>query len=140
MKYLRSFNQRLRDLRQKKKLTTEDVANFCMVDESVVRGWEATGEAHRCFPTLDNLLDLCLKTGVALEALLDFDQHAKHTPQLDLPGFGAEEEGDLYSVINQLNETLDETLPDETEREFLRRFRLCDEDKRQLMMQLLPKS
>jgi len=140
MKSLRSFNQCLHELRQKKKLTIEDVANFCMVDESVVRGWEATENAHRCFPTLDNLLDLCLKTGVALEALLDLEQRAKITPQLELPGFSAEDDEGLYSAINDLNEALDRALPDETEREILRRFRLCDEDKRQLMMQLLPRS
>ncbi|WP_020408078.1 helix-turn-helix domain-containing protein [Hahella ganghwensis] len=139
MKYLRSFNQRLRELRQKKKLTTEDIATFCMVDESVVKGWEAPSDSHRCFPTLDNLLDLCFKTGVALDAFLDFELCGKMTPQLELPGFGVDEEGDLYSAINELNETLDHSLPDERERELLRRFRDCDEERRQFIMQMLPK-
>ena len=40
MKYLVTFNTRLRELRQKKKLSQEDIAAFCHVDVTVVNGWE----------------------------------------------------------------------------------------------------
>lgn len=139
MKYLRSFNQKMRELRHKKKLTTEDIAVFCMVDESAVRSWEAVGDVQRSFPTIDQLLDLCVKTNVPLELLLDLDQRPPASPQLDLLGYPENSAEDLSTVLTELGDALESALPDERERELLRRFRHCDDEKRSFIMQLLPK-
>ncbi|MBU6952343.1 helix-turn-helix domain-containing protein [Hahella sp. HN01] len=137
MKYLRTFYQRLRDFRHKKKLTLEDIATFCQVDVTVVAGWENPIESQRCFPSIDNLFDLCVKTGVSLDALLDFNQNEKNNPQLDLPGFEVGEDGDLDTVIERLTKVMEEALPDSTERLLLKRFRASDEDKKRFILQLM---
>jgi transcriptional regulator with XRE-family HTH domain len=138
MKYLRTFNQRLCELRKKKKLTKTDIAMFCQVDESVVTGWEAAANDQRSFPTIDQLLDLCVKTGVSLSELLDFRQPLSVSPQLDLLSFMETEQGDLNSVLIELGDAVDAALPDEQERDLLRRFRLCDDEKKEFILQLLP--
>ena len=138
MKYLRTFNERLRALRIKKKLSHADIAMFCQVDESLVTGWESHVDDQRCFPTIDQLLDLCIKTGVSLELFLDFEQNQNSGPQLDLLSFMDTETSDLNSALHELGEVLEAALPDEQERDLLRRFRICDDEKREFIMQLLP--
>lgn len=136
MKYLMSFNSRLRELRQRKKLSQEDVAAFCGVDVTVVDAWERPSGAERCFPLLDQVLDLCLKTGTRLESLLDIDPGDTGKLQLELPGFD-EEDGDLYQSISDLMSALDCVLPDEAERRLLKRWRRADDDKKQLILSML---
>lgn len=113
---------------------------FCLVDESVVRNWEAVSDSQRAFPTIDQLIDLCLKTSVPLEALLDLDQRPEVSPQLDLLGFTDDQQGDINSALIELDDAVEAALPDEQERDLLRRFRGCDDEKRKFIMQLLPKN
>lgn len=136
MKYLQSFNVRLLHLRQKKKLSQEDIARFCGVDVTVVDAWEKPSDAGRCYPVLAQLLDLCLKTGTRLEEVLDLDQQDADQLQLDLPGFN-EQQGDLYQAITDLNHSLDDALPDESERDLLTRWRQADTDKKRLLLSML---
>lgn len=137
MKYLVTFNTRLKALRQRKKLSQEDVAAFCQVDVTVVNSWELPTGAARTLPTLEQVLDLCLKTDTRLEALLDLEPGQGDRLQMELPGLGKENTGDLYQSIAELNETMDLALPDEVERQLLKKFRRCDADRKQLILSML---
>lgn len=137
MKYLLTFNSRLRELRLRKKLSQEDVALICHVDVTVVDAWEQPSGAQRCFPVLEQLLDLCLKTDTRLETLVDLDPAASGKLQLELPGLEDEQDKDLYHAISELSDAFDRTLPDEVERQLLRRFRKCDAVRRQLLFSML---
>jgi len=138
MKYLRTFKHRLGELRRKKKLTQLDIATFCGVDEAAVAAWESYFETRRGFPTLDQLLDLSIKTGESLETFLDFELFNVDVPQLDLLSFADQDRGDLTQVLNELSDTINSLLPTDQEQILLRRFRLCDDEKREFIMQLLP--
>lgn len=138
MKYLRTFNHRLGELRRKKKLTQLDIATFCRVDEATVADWESLFETRRSFPTLDQLLDLSIKTGESLETFLDLELFNEDGPQLDLLSFADHGRGDLTQVLNELGDTINSVLPTDHEQILLRRFRLCDDEKREFIMQLLP--
>ena len=85
MKYLKSFNKQLRFFRETHKLHHEDIAQLCHVDVSVVEAWEQAGQVSRVYPSLENLLDICFKTGASLEYFLDIPQ-SNDVSQLELPG------------------------------------------------------
>jgi transcriptional regulator with XRE-family HTH domain len=136
MKYLKQFNQRLKKVRQSKKLSYEDVAEFCLVDPLVVESWETDDSDHRCFPSLDNLLDLCFKTGMPLESFVDVPQ-VKSVHQLDLPGLSVGETTDLGDSLSELGKQIEKLIPTEDERELLRRYRKSDAQSKELILQLI---
>ena len=136
MKYLKSFNFSLIQLRQDAKLSQEDVARLCSVDESVVVAWEVLDESVRCYPTIDNLLDLCLRVNKSLDFFLDFQQPLNEC-QLSLPGFSLDDESDLGRPLDVLNKELDKLIPSSEEVELLKRFRNSDPESRELIIQLM---
>jgi len=138
MNYLRTFNQKLRDLRRNKKLTKADVALFCQVDEMLVDRWEAYAETQRSLPTLEQLFDLCIKSDTQLATLLEIESATDTHPQLDLLSIIDEGPSDIDAALSELGDALTAALPDEQERDILRRLRNCDDEKRQFIMQLLP--
>ncbi|KZY98101.1 hypothetical protein A3744_31520, partial [Oleiphilus sp. HI0073] len=95
MKYLKSFSKQLRFFRETHKLSLSDVANLCNVDESVVDAWEKGG-SNSIYPSLENLLDICFKTGASLEYFIDLPVQGD-LPQLELPGFVVSGEPDDLS-------------------------------------------
>ena len=136
MKYLKHFNKQLKKIRESRRLSTTDIGEFCLVDPSVVKAWEATGGGARCYPTLDNLLDLCLKTGVPLENFIDLPQQG-HIEQLELPGLAFTEDSDLDASLHQLDQELDRLIPADDEQELLRRYRKSDAQSKELILQLI---
>lgn len=136
MKYLNKFNIKLSKFREDKRLSLSDVAEICAVDVSVVKAWELTNDVNRCFPTLENLLDLCFKTGKALEYFIDRPQSGDEG-QLELPGLRFIEESDLSNSLEELDKTLENIIPSEMEQELLRRFRKSDSQNKELILQLI---
>lgn len=136
MKYLKHFNKQLSSFREQQHLSIEKIAEHCLVDPSVALAWESTIEGTRCYPSLDNLLDLCFKTGASLEYFVDLPG-ANNSQQLDLPGLSAIAEGDLNTTLNQLDEELSRLIPGDEELELLRRFRNSDKQNRELILQLI---
>jgi len=135
MKYLKSFNKQLRFFCDAYKLSSADIAEICGLDESVVAAWESS--SNRVYPSFENLLDLCIKTGVSLESFLDLPNQ-KAFPQLELPGFAqSQEKGDLSEELDELDKCIEEALPNEQELELLRRFRKSDDQNRELILQLM---
>lgn len=136
MKYLGRFNKQLRQFRESRKLSISDIAKICLVDPSVVEAWEEATANRRCYPTLENILDLCFKTGTALEYFIESADHSQ-TPQLELPGLTWSEESDLGKSLEQLGDALSRLMPNEVEQELLRRFRKSDRQNRELILQLI---
>ena len=143
MKYLRNFNQKLRDIRLQKKLSRTELAVMCGVSEETIRAWESMEEGGREYPEVDQLIDFCVKASVALEVLLDVDAGGSVERQLVLPGLDNEEHDDpvtrMLGALADLDDELESTLPTQQERELLLRFRQCDDEKRTFIMQMLPK-
>jgi transcriptional regulator with XRE-family HTH domain len=135
MRYLSSFNRRLRLLRDEQCLSESDVAELCQVDEQLVRRWESSDSIQRCFPNLDQLLVLCCRTRTPLERLLDLDE-LMTGGQLELPGLTTDE-SDLGKAIDDLQREIMERLPGAEERELLKRFRAANAENRRLILQLL---
>lgn len=143
MKYLRNFNQKLLDTRHQKKLALEDVALMCGVNESVVRSWEQMEDDKRQYPDVDQLMDLCVKASISLEAVLDLDASASAERQLLLPGLDIDDDvmnppDQLLKELDELDSSIEANLPTEEERTLLRRFRNCDSEKQTFIMQMLP--
>jgi len=136
MKYLKRFNKQLKQFREGKRLSHQDIAKYCMVDPTVVEAWESPAEKARCYPTLDNLLDLCVKTGAALETFLDLPD-AENRKQLELPGLAFVEDSDLNESLAQLDDQIEKLLPAEDEKELLRRYRKSDQQSKKLILQLI---
>lgn len=136
MRYLQSFNRRLREFRDARRLTDSDVAALLRVDEAIIRYWEMEDERKRTYPSIDNLLDLCLKTETPLEHWLDLDGIPNGT-QLDLPGLAMAEESDLGPLLEQLQLEMLRLIPSEEEKELLRRFRRTSAENRRLILQLM---
>jgi len=136
MKYLKRFNQQLRITRQDKKLSHKDIAELCLVDPVVVETWELDDVSKRRYPSVDNLLDLCFKTGLSLESFVDLpslnEQH-----QLDLPGVNLKAEMDLSDSLSQLDAEIERLIPSEDEKELLRRYRRSDPQSKELILQLI---
>ena len=136
MKYLKQFNQRLIDMRETRRLSQQDIAAFCLVDESVVETWESEELDTRCYPSLTNLLDLCFKTGTALEGFIDLPA-APIAKQLALPGINLGEELDLVDSLSELGEQIEKLIPEDDEYELLRRYRKSDGPTKELILQLI---
>ncbi|KZZ60646.1 hypothetical protein A3762_03075 [Oleiphilus sp. HI0125] len=134
MKYLQSFSKQLRFFRETHKLSLSDIANLCSVDESVVKAWEDSNA--QVFPSLENLLDICFKTGASLEYFLDVPS-AHQFPQLDLPGIDESEFSDLSDSLNELDKHLDDALPKQQELALIKRFRKSDPQNQELILQLM---
>ncbi|WP_369602336.1 helix-turn-helix transcriptional regulator [Hahella sp. SMD15-11] len=137
MRYLSAFNVRLRLIREKHRMTPEDVAALVGVDSGLVHKWEALSEQVRCYPNVDQLIELCLKTGESLRAFLDLE-HLDSDPgdQLSLPGFD-EAGDDLLRAVGTLMERVESSLPDARERKILEAFRRCDGDRQALVLGML---
>jgi transcriptional regulator with XRE-family HTH domain len=136
LKYLKTFNHSLKRFREEAKLSEEDIARLCLVDESVVKAWESPDDSLRCYPTIDNLLDICLKVDKPLEFFLDIEKNVNEG-QLDLPGIGFAEESDLRKPLEELSQELEKLIPTADEMELLRRFRNSDPESRKLIIQLM---
>ena len=136
MKYLKSFSKQLRFFRETHKLGLKDIADLCNLDESVVAAWEKGG-VNPVYPSLENLLDICFKTGASLEYFIDLP-NPKDVPQLELPGFVPSGDDDALSeTLDALDKELEAALPKDQELELLRRFRKSDEQNRSLILQLM---
>lgn len=138
MRYLQTFNRRLRQLREAGQLSRWDVAQMCGVDEARVTGWEATDHRQRGYPSVTELLDLCVKTETPLEDLLDLDD-AGDTGQLELPGLAFSQGDDLSAALKQLEEEISRVQLSEEEVELLRRFRKTSAENRRMVLQILGK-
>lgn len=136
MRYLQSFNRRLRRIREAGHWSLTDIADMCDVNEAEVRCWEAMDARKRLYPGVGELLDLCLKTETPLEDLLDMDEGAD-SGQLELPGLAFSNGDDLSAALRQLEQEISRVQLSEDEMELLRRFRKSDNDNRRMVMQLL---
>jgi len=136
MKYLKHFNQQLKSIRKSKKLTQQDIGEFCLVDTSVVEAWESDNLDSRCYPTLDNVLDLCFKTGMTLEYFIQFPNQGE-VKQLNLPGLAFSEEVDLSESLRHLDEEIERLIPSDDEQELLKRYRNSDDQNKELILQLM---
>jgi transcriptional regulator with XRE-family HTH domain len=135
-KYLKHFNSQLKQFRERQHLSQTDIAEYCLVDPSVAKAWEADVAATRCYPSLDNLLDLCFKTGASLETFIDLPED-KASNQLDLPGLAAIEDTDINETLSMLDEQLDKLIPGKEEMELIQKFRKSNQQNRELILQLI---
>ncbi len=136
MKYLSKFNLKIASIRKDKQLSAEDLAQLANVDASVVHTWEQANGDYRSYPSLDNLIDLCLNLGMSLDSFLDVEADVEEQ-QLELPGLRFIEEGDLAQSLDALQLEIEKLIPTEEEIELLRRFRRSDEENRKLIIQLM---
>ena len=117
-------------------MSIEDIAKYCLVDASVVDAWESEAIDKRFYPSLDNLLDLCFRAGVALEYFVELPESAAQQ-QLDLPGLSQSVDSDLRETLEELDAELEKLIPSKEEQELLRRFRKSDKENRELILQLI---
>lgn len=136
MKYLSKFYQKISVVRQEKKLAIEDVAQIANVDVTVAQDWEHPKPDCRRYPSLDNLIDLCLNLDVSLDSFLDVEPENEEL-QLELPGIRFIEEGDLAKSLDALQLEIEKFIPTDEEVELLRRFRRSDAENRKLIIQLM---
>ncbi|MFT7184960.1 MAG: transcriptional regulator with XRE-family HTH domain [Pseudohongiellaceae bacterium] len=136
MKYLKHFNQQLRSIRISKKLTLQNIGDFCLVDTSIVEAWESDNLDTKCYPTLDNVLDLCFKTGMTLDYFIQFPNQGD-VKQLNLPGLAFSEEVDLSESLKHLDEEIERLIPSDDEQELLKRYRESDEQNKELILELM---
>lgn len=136
MRYLQTFNRRLRQLREAGRLSCWDVAEMCGVDEARVRSWETGDARHRSYPGVTELLDLCIRTETPLESLLDLEESGDGS-QLELPGLAFSNSDDLSVALKELERELDRVQLSEEECELLRRFRKANTESRRMILQLL---
>ncbi|AOY87492.1 transcriptional regulator [Marinobacter salinus] len=136
MRYLQTFNRRLRQMRESGKLSCWDVAQMCGVDEARVRSWEAIDARQRSYPDVTQLLDFCIRTETPLESLLDLDE-AADSGQLELPGLAFSNSDDLSVAIKELEQELNRVQLSDEESELLRRFRKTSVENRRMVLQIL---
>ncbi|WP_288373587.1 XRE family transcriptional regulator [uncultured Marinobacter sp.] len=136
MRYLQSFNRRLRHVREQGQLSLADIAEICGVDEARVRSWEAEDGRQRGFPGVTELLDLCLRTETPLQQLLDMEG-AGDSDQLELPGLAFSNSDDLSVALQELEQEISRVQLTDGEAELLRRFRKTTDDNRRMVLQLL---
>lgn len=136
MRYLQSFHRRLRHIRETAQLTREDVASICGVDEHRVACWEAVDLRQRAYPSVTELLDLCLRTDTALDELLDLDDTGD-TGQLELPGLTFSRGADLSTALKQLEQEIQRVQLSDEEAELLRRFGKTSAENRRMVLQIL---
>lgn len=138
MRYLQTFNRRLRQIREAGQLSRGDVAQMCGVDEVRVANWEATDSRQRGYPGVTELLDLCIKTETPLEDLLDLDDTCD-TGQLELPGLAFSQGDDLSAALTELEQEISRIQLSDEEAELLRRFRKTSGENRRMILQILGK-
>ncbi|MCR8915780.1 XRE family transcriptional regulator [Marinobacter panjinensis] len=136
MRYLQTFNRRLRQIREAGQLSRWDVAQMCGVDEARVVGWEATDARQRGYPGVTELLDLCIKTETPMEDLLDLDDSGD-TEQLELPGLAFSQGDGLSAALKELEQEISRLQLSEEEVELLRRFRKTSDENRRMILQIL---
>ena len=136
MRYLQSFHRRLRQIRETGELTREDIASICSVSEATVAGWESTDGRQRLYPSVTELLDLCLRTETAVEDVLDLDDTGD-TGQLELPGLAFSRGDDLATALKQLEQEVQRVQLSDDEAELLRRFRKTSAETRRMVLQIL---
>jgi transcriptional regulator with XRE-family HTH domain len=124
-------------LRRAKKLTLDDIARVCDVDKSLVVAWEASSASQRAYPSFDHIMDLYLKLGMDLLELIDLDAIHAHGGQIELPGLSDTDDEDLGHSLEALQEAIEDLMPDEQERELLRRFRNADPERQRFILQLI---
>ncbi|MEX0604273.1 MAG: XRE family transcriptional regulator [Marinobacter sp.] len=136
MRYMQSFHRRLVHLRDTLKLSQADIARICSVDEAEVDRWESSDTRYRSYPSVVELMDLCLRTETTLETLLDFEDLAD-AGQLELPGLTFGNGHDLNESLAQLEKEIGRLQLTEDETELLRRFRKNTSENRRMVIQLL---
>lgn len=136
MRYLQTFNRRLRQIREDGRLSRWDVAQMCGVEEARVRSWEANDARQRIYPSVTELLDFCMRTETPLEALLDLEEPGGGG-QLELPGLAFSNSDDLSVAIKQLEQEINRVQLSEEEVELLRRFRNTSTENRRMILQIL---
>jgi transcriptional regulator with XRE-family HTH domain len=136
MRYLQTFNRRLRQIRESGGLSYRDVAQLCGVDETRVKSWEASDDRQRSYPSVNELLDVCIKTETPLEDLLDLGNPGDNS-QLELPGLAFSNSDDLAVALRQLEQEISRIQLSDEETELLRRFRRASTENRRMILQLL---
>jgi transcriptional regulator with XRE-family HTH domain len=136
MRYLQTFNRRLSKLRENSGLSCRDVAQLCGIDEARVNGWEASDDRQRGYPSVNELLDVCIKTETPLEDLLDLGDPGDGS-QLELPGLAFSNSDDLALALRQLEQEISRVQLSDEETELLRRFRRASTENRRMILQIL---
>jgi len=136
MRYLQTFNRRLRQMREAGRLSCQDVAEICGVDEAQVISWEASDARQRTYPDVTALLDFCIKTETPLENLLDLAGSGDEG-QLELPGLAFSESDDLSNALKELEQEINRVQLSGEEVELLRRFRKTTGENRRMILQIL---
>jgi transcriptional regulator with XRE-family HTH domain len=136
MRYLETFHHRLRQLRDNRGLSLQDIAQICGVDSDRVAAWEAREERQRSYPGVSELMDLAVQTGTALEELLDLDDAHNHG-QLELPGLTFSNDEGLSSALKELEEEISRLQLSSEEVELLRRFRKTSTENRRMVLQIM---
>lgn len=136
MRYMESFNRRLRGVRERLSLSTAELAELCGVEEREILAWESSEPGRRGFPAVSELMDLCVCTETPLENLLDLGGQIDEG-QLELPGLAFSNGGDLSKALDALEQELQKVQLSEEEVELLRRFRKSTAENRTMILQLL---
>ncbi|MCK0163961.1 helix-turn-helix transcriptional regulator [Marinobacter sp. S6332] len=136
MRYLQTFNRRLRQMREAGRLSCQDVAEICGVEEAQVISWEASDARQRTYPDLSALLDFCIKTETPLEELLDLADPGTFG-QFELPGLAFSNSDDLSSALEELEQEISRVQLSDEEAKLLRRFRKTTAENRRLILQIL---
>lgn len=136
MRYMESFNRRLRAVRDRLSLTVGELAELCGVEEREVLAWEASDPRRRQFPSVSELMDLCVCTETSLESLLDVAEPYDEG-QLELPGLAFGNGQDLVRALDDLDKELQKVQLTGDEAELLRRFRKSSDENRKMILQLL---
>lgn len=136
MRYLETFHRRLRQLRDNRGLSLQDVAEICGVDHNRVAAWEAKESRHRGYPDVSELIDLAVQTSTTLEELLDLEDAHNHG-QLELPGLAFSNDEGLQSALKELEEEIGRLQLSGEEIELLRRFRKASGENRRMVLQIM---
>ncbi|MEA1081816.1 XRE family transcriptional regulator [Marinobacter qingdaonensis] len=135
MRYLQTFNRRLRQIREHGRLSRWDVAQICGVEEAQVKSWEATDVRQRGYPGISELLDFCIRTETPLEDLIDLEEQGDG--QLELPGLAFSNSDDLTVALKELEQEINRVQLSDEETELLRRFRNASAENRRMILQIL---
>lgn len=135
MRYLQTFNRRLRQIREHGRLSRWDVAQICGVEEAQVKSWEATDVRQRGYPGITELLDFCIRTETPLEDLIDLEEQGDG--QLELPGLAFSNSDDLTVALEELEQEINRVQLSDEETELLRRFRNASAENRRMILQIL---
>ncbi|QSP93655.1 helix-turn-helix transcriptional regulator [Marinobacter salinisoli] len=136
MRYLQTFNRRLRQVRESGRLSHWDVAQLCGVDEARVKSWESGDARQRSYPGVTELLDFCIKTETPLEDVLDLEEPGGDG-QLELPGLAFSNSDDLFEALKELELEINRVQLTDEEAALVRRFRKASDKNRRQVLQLL---